>query len=67
MNRLLKRIRKMRDDELVELSREVDREIQIRLVQSEDEPSTVQFSGYRQPVGRAMSTPRPAYERRRAA
>jgi len=63
MNHLLRRIRKMHDDELTELSREVDYEIQQRLVQPSGEVVSVSFSDHYRPT----STGTPDYQWRRAA
>jgi len=63
MNQLLRRIRKMHDDELIELSHEVDYEIQRRLVWPSDEAVTVSFSEHYRPA----ATGAPDYQRRRAA
>jgi len=68
LKQLLKRIRKMRDEELLLLSKEVDQEIQARLSQpEEDGPATLEFAEPALPY-RGVEPVRPAgYGARRAA
>ncbi|MFW6125240.1 MAG: hypothetical protein ACOC46_03760 [Pirellulales bacterium] len=63
MNRLVKQLRKMRHDELTELSGEVNREIHRRLVQPDPQPATIDFGDYQPRSARAPA----ARGRRRAA
>jgi hypothetical protein len=67
MKRILKLIPKMQDDELIALSREVDREIQHRFVELNSASATVHVGDYKRPSERVQEAPRPDYGKRRAA